>query len=381
MKTSTRLLTPLIAALIVFMLIACDDLEEKSEETPALSPDGGWDYPYYLVIGGTLSETLSLLSIKGENYFTLKNDVQLAGSGINQMTYHEGELYTVNSLSNSVVVYDGDDLSVQREISVGAGNNPMNMVFYEDRKAYISNFLTNTVSFYDLSKSEGNAIAIIDLPSDDELPRSGDEQTWARPGALAVAEGKVYCAMANLTGTMVAGGPGLIAVIDPESNELSKVIELTGMDTVGLLHDEPNGILYSISAGVYSTDSGFTGNGAVEIIDPSTDSVTKVIEVDGAPFEMVLAANGTAYLNNGKEAKILSFDTESFQFYEPIDIRDPEDSLGLSFASGLAPDGNGYLYAAEFNHDKLFVIDIENNNEIVGKWTVNDGPVTLGIIR
>ncbi|HPQ70579.1 MAG TPA: hypothetical protein PKW95_15750 [bacterium] len=379
----------LLLASMVFCSFGCGDLEEQHEDVPDIQVDDddddddtgdGWDYPYYLVIGGGLSETLSLLTINGPDSFSLANDVQVTSSSINQTVVYEKELYAVCSLSHSVMVYDVHDLSISRQVSVGIGNNPMMLAFHEDKKAFIANFLSNDVTYYDLADDDGDALYTIAMPSGDELPTDGDGETWARPGGLIMAAGKAYAALSNLDGAYVAGGPGLVAVIDPESKSVDSIIEMEGRDTVGV-YARDDDLVYVISAGDYEVGEGFVGNGKVELIDTQTDEIVGSVETGGAPFEMVINSDNVAYLGNGAEGVVLSFDAETHEMLDPIDIRDPDDTLGLSYASALVVDGNGYLYAAEFNHDRLFVIDTMNQNKIVATFTVNDGPDTLSFIR
>jgi hypothetical protein len=52
----------------------------------------------------------------------------------------------------------------------------------------------------------------------------------------------------------------------------------------------------------------------------------------------------------------------------------------LSYASAAACDGNNLLYATDFNHDRLFVIDTEDGNRIIAELGTNDGPDTLTLV-
>lgn len=362
----------------------CDDLEEQHEESPTLDVDDDagedWDYPYYLVIGGGLSETLSLLTVNGPGDFSLANDVQATAASISQTLVHDGELFAVCSLSHSVMVYDVHDLSILREVSVGIGNNPLALAFHKADHAFLANFVKGTVTEYDLADDTGAALATIPMPSGDALPRDeGVDETWSRPGALALAGGRLFVALSNLAAQYTAGGPGLVAVVDPDAKSLESVIELEGRDSVGLTFDEAAGVLYVVSAGDYYGDVGFVGNGMVESIDIASGEVVDAVETGGAPFDMVVDERGVAYLSNGGEGVLLSFDTATGAMREPIDIRASDESL--SFASALAVDGNGYLYATEFNHDRLVVIDTLDDDRVIASFTVNDGPETLSFIR
>ena len=106
------------ALLLVALLAACDDL--PADDAGVRADDNAGDYPFYLVIGGGLSETLSVLAIDEGPTFALFADVALTGTAINQTTVLDDALFAVCSLSNSVAIYDRD-VNLQREISVEIG--------------------------------------------------------------------------------------------------------------------------------------------------------------------------------------------------------------------------------------------------------------------
>ncbi|MCB9479142.1 MAG: hypothetical protein H6684_10690 [Deltaproteobacteria bacterium] len=390
----------LLLAVLVALSVGCDDLEEQSEDLPSLATgddddgefalDGNgaydvsepWDYPYYLVIGGALSETLSLATVSGPGEISVANDVQLTGSAINQMQTHDGALYAVCSLSHSVIRYDTSSLAIRSETSLGVGTNPLEIAFADDGRAFVSNFVTNDMRVFDLGEGD-DPLSVIDMPKDD-LPRyEGAGETWARPGSIRYFDGAVFMALSNLDEQFRAGGPGVVAVVDADGQALVDTIEMTGGNTTALHLDRDARRLYAMSTGTYDNDEGFVGDGRVDVIDVDSRAVVDTVEIGGAPFTMVQNPRGVAYLGNGQHAVVLSFDTETMEVREPIDIRDGDDGdgLGLSYASGIATDGNGYLYVVDFNHDELVVIDTFNGDRVIARVTVNDGPVPIGFIR
>ncbi|MCZ7582811.1 MAG: hypothetical protein M5R36_05445 [Deltaproteobacteria bacterium] len=380
-----------LAALLIgmaVMALACGDLEEEEGDAPDITPhddenDGAdnddvtepWEYPYYLIIGGGVSETLSVLTINGPGEFSLANDVQLTGPSISETEVAYGKLFAVCSLSHSVIEYALDDLDIETEIGVGAGSNPLEIAFRSASRAYLPAFQSNDVRVIDPGDDAGEPLAVIPLPAGDELPSDGGE-TWARPGSAEIAGGKLFVALSNLGGAHTAGGPGLLAVIDPDENVVTRVIELEGRDAAGMFLDRAADRLYVLSLGDY--DEGFVGNGKVERVDPAGGTVEAVIETGGSPAEMTVASDGIAYLANARRGSLLRFDPSANDVLPEIDL--PTDD-GLSYASAVAADGNGFLYVSEFNGDGLFVLDLENGAEIVGSFTVNDGPDTLSFIR
>ena len=362
---------PIILALLVFLLVAsCDDLKEQSGETVHLRSGGDdFAYPYFLVIGGGLSETLSVLRIDEGPTFELFNDVAQTGASINDTVLHENKLYAVCSLSNSVVLHDTYDLAAIDEFSIGSGKNPMNLAFVDESRGYIANLLGNSVSVFDFS-GEGKLLADISIPS-------GQDGIWSRPTWCTTIDDRVYCALANLNQHWAAGTNGAVTVIDPQNNTIESIIAVQGRDTVAVVHQDNAPYAWVLSAGDFTTDQGYAGNGVVEKLDLGTGEITDIIETGGAPFELAVNEKGIAYLGNGLDGRILTFDTETLETGEPVDLREGDK---LSFISALAMDGHGLLYAAEFNSDHLVIIDTLNDNEIIAAFTVNDGPDTLTFV-
>ena len=331
-----------LLALLALGLAACDPVEEEGGDDPELNTDDddsegdddvnpdddddddGWDYPYYLVVGNGQAETLDLVTITGRESFAIDTDVRPTGSAINQTLTRGDGLYAVCSLSNSVIVYALSDLAIEREISLGVGNNPMAIAFASDYTAYVTNFVPDTVTLYDLAAGtdEGDRLmATIPMPDSDALPvDTPGTQTWARPNGIEHVGGRVYVALSNLSGTFVASGPGVLAVVDGTSKAINNVIELTGRDPIAVVHDAATDRLLVASAGDFDSFEGFVGNGGVDVIDLETEERVDFIETGGAPFELTICPNRKAFAGNGREAVVLSFDADSGEVLPSVDI-------------------------------------------------------------
>jgi len=379
MKNWCRYLLSSAALLLFLNVLSCADLKEKQDK-PDFSDPNGQGYPYYLVIGGGLSETLSVLRVEDGPSFRLYDDVALTDSAINQTVACNQEIYAVCSLSNSVVVYD-DDLNVLREVSVGEGVNPMAMAITEDDQAWISGFLSNDVRLISLAAGtppEDRVQAVIAMPDNDELPHdAGVHQTWARPNGVASAAGRLFVALSNLEAKFVPGGPGQLAVIDPARRQIVEIITLEGRDPIGLALDDARQLVWVVSAGDYDPGQGFAGNGLLEGIDVQSFEPVERIAVDGAPFEVLPDGQDRAYLGNGMDGRLLVVDLKEGRQLPSVDLRQEKGPTGLSFISALAQDPAGRLYVTDFNSDRLYVLDPARDLEVIASFTANDGPDTL----
>lgn len=377
------LICSLILLLALIIMPACDPLEEKSGDAFNIPNGGDWSFPYSLVIGGGLSETLDLATIQGPGELDLRHDVRRTGSGISQTVIYDDELYALCSLSHSVIVYDLVDLEIKREIGLGLGNNPIALAFGPEKNAFITNYITNTVTVYRLGPDIPEAdrlLTTIPMPDQNQLPHDSGSVGWARPSGIVYIDGRVFVALSNLGDVHTAAGDGLVAVIDAQDYSIEALIQLSGRDTLALWHDQHGERLFVVSAGSYKSGEGFVGDGLVEIVDLVGLQIVDSLEVDGSPFEIAVCPNRMAFLGNGKEAVVLGFDLDTLEPIDPVTLDSGGGPAELSFASALACDGNNLLYVTDFNSDQLFVIDTEDQNKILLRTGTTDGPDTMTLI-
>ena len=123
--------------------------------------------------------------------------------------------------------------------------------------------------------------------------------------------------------------------------------------------DHPNGIAVAPDSTVYVTD---TGNGRLLVFDPSGDRVGTVSR-GVAPGNLGLPV-GVVFDDHGRIA-VVDSTAATVQLYAPIEAgaSGPAyiDRFGeqgnadaqLSFPNGLAADGRGRLYVADWGNDRL----------------------------
>ena len=336
-----------IFVLLLASFVACEPLEEQEGDDPNLDldddtgdddsgdddsgdddsgDDDGWDYPYYLVSGNGLSETIDLITIQSRTKLTIHRDVRQTGSAINQTQVYRGEFYALCSLSHSMIVYNLQDLGIEREITIGVGNNPMVARFHDPYEAFVSNFVSDDVTVFNLDPDyEGERLlATIAVPGDGELPvDDSGTATWARPGGLEVVGDRVFVALSNLDGEFKASGPGVLAVIDADTYKLEKSIGLVGRDPIAVWYDEPTERIFITGAGDWIVGEGFAGNGGVDVLDVATETLVDWVDTGGGPFDIVVCPNRRAFVGNGREAIVLSFDADTYDLLPSIDIKDP----------------------------------------------------------
>ncbi len=344
---------------------------DLNAQPPLGSNDDGRDYR--ILVANGLSETITLIE-RNDGTWNVSPDILPTGQAPNQFAIRDGICYLVNSLSNAIQVIDPKTLTTIREISTGAGTNPMFMDFVDDTTAFVTCYITNEVLLVDLkteTEPENRIIERIPLPDSDELPHDEGVTTNARPGGLAVVDNRCFVACSNLQMAHMAGGPGVLIEIDIPTLSISAIHELTGRDTTQVIHSPrfPERLII-LSAGDYDFMEGFIGNGVVESLDLETGEIFQVIEIDGAPFGGAIGPDDILLMENGKESALLRVDLRDG--IELQNFKLPTYGEPLSYASALL-GLQGLICVTNFNADRLYLLD-PNTGDILAELATGDGP-------
>ncbi len=347
---------------------------------PGIGPDDdGRDYR--ILVANGLSENITMID-RRDGVWSVSQNIVATGQAPNQMLVRNGLCYVVNSLSNSIQIIDVETLDVVREISTGPGTNPVFMDFTDDHTAIASCYLTNEVLLIDVepdTSPEDRIIGRIPLPPSTDLPRDEDDiPTNAGPGGLAVVGDRCYVACSNLKAVHVAGGPGLLAVIDIPSRSVQRMIELSGRDTVQVIHSPrfPERLIV-LSAGDNDPAIGFVGNGTVESLNLDTGEIFQVIEVAGAPFGGAIGPDDILLMENGKEGVVLRVDLFSGVELQAFEL--PTYGEPLSYASSILALP-GLVCVTNFNADRFYLLE-PDSGEILAQLATGDGPDAMVLVE
>jgi len=344
---------------------------------PMSGLDDGRDYR--ILIANGLGESITLVERKNGTWSSV-GDVMETGQSPNQLTYFHGLCYIVNSLSNSVQVFDPDTFETVREISTGFGTNPMNIAFIDETRALVSCHLTNEALIIDIS---GDAVGDrilkrIPMPDSESLPQDDGVTTYARPGGIAVIGNAAYVACENLDVFSTAGGPGIVVAIDLVSFEVENIIEMTGRNTSQLLYSSrfPERLIV-MSAGDYEGVTGYVGNGTVESIDLGSGEIFQSIDVEGAPISGVIGEDDILHLENASEGKVIRVDLRTGVELGGFTL--PSYGEQFSFASSIL-SLPGLLLATNFNSDRLHIVD-PSDGTMLAELGTGDGPDAMAVIE
>jgi DNA-binding beta-propeller fold protein YncE len=341
--------------LVFLFLVACGD-PIVEHQAPLVSSN--------VFIINSLDDTLSSLNIaSGE----VRNNLAKLGNSPsgknypNDLVIKDSTAYVVNSGDNSIQAINLDTMLTEYFISLGAGSNPYAMAFSGNNKIYVTNLISNNIASIDLNNKE--------IKKNISLP-----ENMSSPEGIVALNDKAYVAITNYDFSLGAYNSGAVVVIDTKADTIIKTINLSGLNPQNLAISYDTDEIFVVCTGDY-----FNTPGKVEVIDTITDTITKIIDIGGMPGSISLSPNQNAYVAD------LSGNLWAFNITTK-DILYGANTLDLSqkifqisgFVSNLVIDGDNKAYILSFGEDKIYIMDTNNNN-VIGSYTVGDGPIDLDL--
>ena len=181
-----------------------------------------------LLVGDGIDQRLRQARL--DDFSPLPGEVRL-GASPNHIWVDDPLIYVVNSLGNTLQILQrqtslansGLQLSTIGEVNFGPVSSPQAVAFIGN-DAYLPFWSgPGQVVRVDVANPRAPVVTrVFDLRDLDLQPFDGGT-TYARPGAVAVAWGKVYVALQNLDPRASPGGPGILAKIDPVSESVTAI--------------------------------------------------------------------------------------------------------------------------------------------------------------
>jgi hypothetical protein len=302
---------------------------------------------HLLVLNG-LANTFSMVGLVTAS--TLVNAAP-TGSIPNEIHARGNSIYVVNSGNNTLQVYSVTPIALVGVISLGAGCNPWSLVFENDSTAYCS-----CLQSHELLKLNINTLQVANRRT---IPASAGKY----PEGLALVNGKLYTAMTASSGCgqVYSCGDGTsVAVLDLSDfagNAFSTIS--VNLNPQALALDASNRV-HALSTGDYWSTWGY-----VDVIDPSTDTVTNTLPCtpNYSPGLMSIAANGNAFIAGFPGAMVYNANTLS----GGVSLFD-----GANAYAGVST-ANGKAYYSDFLND--LVREFDDTTFAAGStYNVGDGP-------
>ena len=249
------------------------------------------DIPRRLYVMNGSAETLSKLNL--ENLSISQNIVQ-TGTYPNQLLVHNDLIYVLNSGTDDIMIIDPlDDGRVSRTIALEPGSNPWAMGFAGRNKAYVTNFLANTVSVVDVES--GTLLKTIEVGT--------------APEGILIFEDRAYVANTGFTGAGQPYARASVSIIDIVNDTVTHTLDVPAnaqdiaVDPMGRIHVLCTGNYYDVS-------------GQVAIIDlfaPPywTPAVVDTIHIGDFPGDIAITPSGKGYCiswGDGENGFLYSYD-------------------------------------------------------------------------
>lgn len=311
----------------------------------------------------TLAETVGLYQPDTDR---LVANAFPVGSMPNDIAWHDGRIFVVNSGDNSVTVYDQGSFDQLGEIYLGTGRNPYSIAIAADHgAAYVANFMHNSLSVIDLTS----------LTQITEVLHS----SLQTPQDVAVYQDFVLVSSTAYQ-TAASFGPGSVTAFLVSDDGLTYAASFVTGDNSNpqtMLVVPERGEVHVALTGIQSAD-----DGEVVVLDLTElpDGIEELHRLDTGGSPSIRTASWhqgeeVFYLSGTKGILSYHFDGDAYAVLH--DSADPVLPPGgsMSFYSGVAVDeSRDMLLITDFPADSLMLL-ARQGYHVVDEKRVSDGPL------
>ena len=297
-----------------------------------------------------LAETMSQIDLETG---AVQNHVTILGLLPNQIAYHDGYLYVVNSRSADVQKIDPQSFQVAADILLPQGSNPYS-IDLAGNYAYVTGWVSGKIYRINLLSNQND----------------GELEIGGYPEGIIYINGQLFVAQTAFNPDDYSYGQGQVAIVNASTMSLENEINVgKNPQAFGLA---PDGTLHLVCTGNYADVAG-----AIYIIDPGSATVEDSILIGGQPASVAIFHDGAAYLAAGgwvDHGFIFSYNTSTRQIFHgpsnPILV-----DLGVTW---VAVDSLGYVYSCDFGSDE--VSKCNSSGEVLNTFQLGDGPNSMVIL-
>lgn len=285
------------------------------------------DIPRTLYVLNGSARTVSKLNLDTQQ---IENDIITVGVVPNRILAKGENVYVVNSTPPGITVIDIKTDQIVQTINLVEGSNPWTMAFVGANKAYVTNYVANSVSVVDLQS--GNLLNTISV--------------GLAPEGILVVDNTAY--VAN-TGGFPNFSPSTVSIIDIQKDSVTKTLEVcTNPQDLALASD---GNIHVICTGFFESD-----DGKVYIINPFAPpefvpAVVDSVLLGGDPGDIQITKDGIAY--------VTAFGADNKGFLYSYDVFSKEIKYGSSNPLLIGFGAMNVLYDSQTN--RLFVSNFKDD--------------------
>lgn len=276
------------------------------------------------------------------------------GPSANRVVVRGSEAFVVNSgtfgsaENASIQVIDLTSGALLRTIPLPDGDNPWAVDFVNDFKAYVTNWLSDSVTVINPTLSgPGAVLGRIQLPE------------TSAPEGIVVYGGRAYTANTGLDLSTFVYGPGTVSVIDTTTDTLVDADgdSSNGEDTPVFLSGVNPQDLEVDAAGdlwVVCTGDWWSVFGSVDIVDLGSLATEATIPIGGSPGTIAIGKE-IALLGDGAAAQLFAVNLASRTVLNGASNPIPLSATPWSFVPDIVFDRQGEVaYALSFLDDRVF---------------------------
>lgn len=303
----------------------------------------GQNLPKSAYVVNTLGQNLAVVDLENQ---TVNPDALPLGLYTNQIVLRGETAYVVNSGVNSVQVIGLNPLNTLRNIDLGSGTNPWNIVFLNDSIAFVSELFTNQVAKINVASGQVGPAAVV----------------GSGPEGMYLAGGKLFVACSGFNG---AGyDPGRVFVLDPQAMLVVDTLAV-GTNPQDITADSL-GHLVVACTGDYVSEFG-----SLHIFDLTTLQ----------PVDTVLSNFSVTAVRALADSRLLigTFGSGVLVYNQSVGSFDVDESQPLPGGPGLAVDADQNIYITDFSADSLRIYN--SAYQKTAAYLVGDGPVSVALYQ
>ncbi|MGH7889573.1 MAG: YncE family protein [Thermodesulfobacteriota bacterium] len=287
--------------------------------------------------------------------------------------------YVLNGFSDNIQIFNLDQDPPQQigTIVLPPGSDPVAIAFLDDTRAYIANFIGQSVALVNVESRECEVIIAREggdfAPCQEVIVEPG---AFEEPSGVAIANSKDYVTNSNFDDFFEPAGNGFITVINSETNEVLDLIEATRQGTGGITTIDDK--LYVVNSGDIDFDldteeflCDFDSPPSIDVINPENDTIETTIPITLSEQNPLVCSPGGieptpdgrfGYIGLGFVGALLKVDLENNTIVNgpsnPIIVT---DLSGLNFTADVEIRNDGLGFTTLFNTDQIAVIDTAND--------------------
>jgi len=258
-NTSTTKTTPHIGIILAIILILPTALLAVDPTAYVVNSEG---------------ETLSKINLATG---AVHNNIVVIGSDVdcypNQIIIRDTLAYVIASGTDEIQIINLNKEQTVGFINTGASTNPYWMEFYDNRYAFVSFLLTNKLAKVDMQKGTVEHTVPV----------------GHSPEGVLITGGKVYVTNSGYNWGTGGWEFGSVMVYDIATETIIDTI-MTDWNPQFMALDD-SGRIHVVCTGDY-----FSSFGAIDVIDPTADTIMASFYVGGSPGQISIGPDHTAYL-------------------------------------------------------------------------------------